>query len=78
MNPIYKRSGGAALAFWLLISSGLVLFGYYTTKTLEQIEKDFRYLSLIFIVFILILIISWVHRVLSTRAEQNDALDGEF
>lgn len=59
-------------------TGGLVLFGYYTTKTLEQIEKDFRNLALIFIVSIMILIIWWLHQVLATRGEQNDASDGEF
>ena len=74
----WRRWFPPVLAGEVLWTGGLVLFGYYTTKTLEQIEKDFRNLALIFVVFALVLIFWPVHQVLSARGEQNDASDGEF
>jgi membrane protein DedA with SNARE-associated domain len=74
----WRRWFPPVLAGEVIWTGGLVLFGYYTTKTLEQIEKDFRYLTLIFIVFILILIILGVRRVLSTVGKQSEILDGEL
>ncbi|MEJ2262787.1 MAG: VTT domain-containing protein [Anaerolineales bacterium] len=74
----WRRWFPPLLAGEVLWTGGLVLFGYYTTETFKQIEKDFRYLVVFFTVSFLLLLIWWLRRVLSTRGKQNDTLDGEF
>lgn len=74
----WRRWFPPLLAGEVLWTGGLVLFGYFTTKTFQQIAKDFRYLVFFSTVSFLLLLFWWVRRVLSTGGKQNDTLDGEF
>jgi membrane protein DedA with SNARE-associated domain len=53
----------------VLWSGGLVLFGYYAAESFHQIQNDFHYLAWLFGAAFLLLLIWWLHRVISRQGE---------